>query len=186
MTEREIKLRFDSPEEARSAIIAAGATPLRARRLQEDCLLDTADGRLRATGLVLRIRRDRGRSLVTLKGPVQPGPMKVREEDETMVGDGDVLLKVFEELGLQVSFRYQKYREEFSAEEVTLTIDETPIGTFVEIEGGERGILAMARTLGRAPADFLLDSYRGLFLRHCDEQGIAATDMVFDEDVVEG
>ena len=43
MIEREVKLRFDSPEQARAAILAAGATPLRCRRLQEDALLDTED-----------------------------------------------------------------------------------------------------------------------------------------------
>ena len=38
--EREVKLRFDSVEEAREAVQATGATPLRCRRLQEDALLD--------------------------------------------------------------------------------------------------------------------------------------------------
>ena len=47
MIEREVKLRFDSPEEARAAILAAGATPLRCRRMQEDALLDADDESLR-------------------------------------------------------------------------------------------------------------------------------------------
>jgi len=34
MIEREVKLRFASPDEARSAVLTAGATPLRSRRLQ--------------------------------------------------------------------------------------------------------------------------------------------------------
>ena len=41
--EREIKLRFDSADEARTKILALGATPLHGRRLQEDALLDTDD-----------------------------------------------------------------------------------------------------------------------------------------------
>ena len=45
--EREIKLRFDSAEEARTRILAFGATPLHGRRLQEDALLDTEDEMLR-------------------------------------------------------------------------------------------------------------------------------------------
>ena len=45
--EREIKLRFASADEARAAIRGAGATPLLGRRLQEDALLDTPEGRLR-------------------------------------------------------------------------------------------------------------------------------------------
>src|SRR5690242_15316455 len=39
--EREIKLRFSSANEAREALLAAGAMPLYGRRLQEDALLDT-------------------------------------------------------------------------------------------------------------------------------------------------
>ena len=75
--------------------------------------------------------------------------MKTREEHETVVSDGDVLTRVLESLGLHVWFRYQKFREEFAAEDATIALDETPIGTFVEIEGGERAIEHMARALGR-------------------------------------
>ena len=70
--------------------------------------------------------------------------MKLREELETVVGDGEVLLRVFEELGLHVWFRYEKYREEFAHEDVIVAIDETPVGVFVEIEGSEPGIATMA------------------------------------------
>ena len=93
---------------------------------------------------MLRVRNECGRSLLTFKGPVQPGPMKLREEHETVAADGDTLLHILEELGLRVWFRYEKYREEFSAEDVVIAIDETPVGTFVEIEGGEEHIHATA------------------------------------------
>src|ERR671916_2675850 len=142
--EREIKLRFDSAEEARAAVLAAGCTPLLGRRLQEDVLLDTEEELLRRRRCVLRVRVENGKSRVTFKGPVQPSAMKVREEQETLIGDGEVLLRVFEELGLHVWFRYEKYREEFSHEDVIVAIDETPAGVFVEIEGSEAGIEAMA------------------------------------------
>jgi adenylate cyclase class 2 len=164
--EREIKLRFETAEQARAAILAAGATPLKARRLQEDSLLDTPDGRLRSRGGILRIRMECGKSLITFKGPVQPSTMKVREELETVGGDGPLLVRIFEELGYDVWFRYEKYREEFALEDVMVALDETPIGVFVEIEGSERGIAAMADALGCQPHDYVLDSYRGLFARH--------------------
>src|SRR5438128_8798346 len=130
--EREIKLRFSSPEDARAAVLAAGATPLRGRRLQDDCLLDTPDGALRARGSTLRVRIESGHSLVTYKGPVRPGDKKVREELETLVGDGPLMLSILEELGFHPWFRYQKYREEFSIGDVIIAVDETPVGTFVE------------------------------------------------------
>src|SRR5687767_6342910 len=95
--EREIKLRFATPADARAAILAAGATPFKCRRLQEDCLLDTPDGRLRGKRSILRIRMECGKSLITFKGPVQPATMKVREELETIGGDGALLARIFEE-----------------------------------------------------------------------------------------
>ena len=178
--EREIKLRFKSAEEAREAILAAGATPLRGRRLQEDSLLDTDDEELRRRRCVLRVRVENGKSRITFKGPVQPSAMKLREELETVVGDGEVLLRVFEELGLHVWFRYEKYREEFALEDVIAAIDETPVGVFVEIEGSERGITEMAIAIGRTEADYIVDSYRAIYLQYREELGLTGPDMVFD------
>ncbi len=181
MLEREIKLRFAGPAEARAAIIKAGATPIRGRRLQEDCLLDSDDELLHRRRCVLRIRIEQGKSLLTFKGPVQPSQMKLREEIETIAGDGDALLHLFEELGFHGWFRYQKYREEFAWGDVIVALDETPIGTFIEIEGGEQGITDMAKAVGRGPGDYIADSYRTLFWRHRDEHHLQATDMLFDE-----
>ena len=116
---------------------------------------------------MLRVRSEGGKSLLTFKGPVQPGVMKLREEHETVVADGDTLLTILHELGLRVWFRYEKYREEFAAEDVIIAIDETPVGTFVEIEGGEEHIHHTAAALGKTPADYITDSYRTLFVRYC-------------------
>jgi adenylate cyclase class 2 len=179
--EREIKLRFESVDEARLAVLSCGATPLLGRRLQEDSLLDTDDEQLRRRRCVLRVRMENGKSRLTFKGPVQAGIMKVREEIETVIGDGDILLRVLKELGLHVWFRYEKYREEFAHEDVIVAVDETPVGIFVEIEGSESGIHAMAVALGRGESDYIQDSYRGLFLQHREELGLTGPDMVFDE-----
>jgi adenylate cyclase class 2 len=179
--EREVKLAFRDVEEARSAIIAAGAEPLRGRRLQEDCLLDTADDQLFRRRCVLRVRMECGKTLLTFKGPVQESSMKLREELETIVGDGLLLLRVLEQMGFRVWFRYQKYREEFAHEDVIVALDETPVGVFVEIEGSEQGIHDMALALARTPADYVLDSYRGLFVKHCQRHGLPMTDMLFEE-----
>jgi adenylate cyclase, class 2 len=179
--EREIKLRFSSVAEAREAILATGATPLRGRRFQEDCLLDSADEMLRKRRCVLRVRMEAGRSLFTYKGPVQPSRWKLREERETIVSDGETMIYVLEQLGFSIWFRYQKYREEFGARDAVIALDETPIGTFVEIEGSEAAITDLAAALGRSESDYLLDSYRGLFVQYCESKGLPVGHMVFDE-----
>ena len=94
----------------------------------------------------------------------------------------DRIRTVLEALGFQVWFRYQKYREEFTVADVIVAIDETPVGVWVEIEGGERGIAVTAEALGRGPGDYLLDSYRNLFVRHCEQSGVPVTDMLFDDE----
>ena len=180
--EREVKLKYGSADEAREAVLATGALPLLGRRLQEDALFDTEDEQLRRRRSALRLRRENGKSRLTFKGPVQTDRMKVREEVETVIGDGDVLRRVFEELGLHVWFRYEKYREEFSHQDVIVAVDETPVGVFVEIEGTEGGIMAMAEALNRTPEDFINASYYSLFLAHRDRSGLTGTDMVFSNE----
>jgi adenylate cyclase class 2 len=179
--EREVKLRFPEAAEARAAILACGATPLRGRRLQEDYLLDSADDFLRERRSVLRVRMEIGRSLLTYKGPVQPSAMKLREERETVVADGETMTYILEQLGFRPWFRYQKYREEFGCESATIALDETPIGIFVEIEGSESAINTVAAGLGRTQQDFLVDSYRGLYVAYCEQKGLPIGDMVFEE-----
>jgi adenylate cyclase class 2 len=179
VTEREVKLAFDSPAAARAAVVAMGAAPLRARRLQDDVLYDTSSGALRASRSVLRLRRDGETAAVTLKGPAEASMMKVRDEHETPVGDAAILSRVFDALGLDAWFRYQKYREEFRAPGVTIAVDETPVGTFVEIEGTEDGILAATAALGRTPQDFILDSYVALFASRAEAYGLTTRDMMF-------
>jgi adenylate cyclase class 2 len=179
--EREIKLAFDSPEAARRAVAAAGGALLRPRRLQQDALFDSADGWFRQRRSLLRVRQEGDAAILTFKGPVEDGQprMKARQEIETPVADAAALLRVLDEMGFRVWFRYEKYREEFSWQEAVIAVDETPVGVFVEIEGSEQAIDACAAALGRGPSDYLLDSYRGLFLRHCAARGVEAADMLF-------
>src|SRR5262245_12355593 len=178
MLEREIKLAYPSIQEAQAAVAAAGASLLHPRRLQRDTLFDTAEQSLRERGCVLRVRDDAGRGVLTFKGPVQPAAMKLREEYETAVDDGHALVQVLGALGYRSWFTYEKYREEYTLRGVTLAIDETPVGVFVELEGDEAGILNAAQALGRSAGDFILQSYRGLFLARRDELGLH-DDMVF-------
>lgn len=184
MIEREVKLSFPSADAARRAVLAAGAVASVSRRLQDDALYDTPDEFLRKKSSIVRVRTERWSdgsetSTLTLKGPVQPGPMKMREEHETRVDTGDALRRVLDVLGLRPWFRYQKYREEFSAANVVVAIDETPVGVFVELEGGEEAIYSMTRALGRSRDDFIVDSYYRLFLTRREQFGLNGSHMLF-------
>ena len=178
--EREVKLRVEDAASARVTIAAAGGELKRARRLQRDCVYDTPDASLRNAGSVLRLRVEESRVVLTFKGPVQPSSMKLREEIETDVSDGASLGLLLERLGFRIMFRYEKFREEYSLAGCLAALDETPVGTFVELEGGDSAIRDAATVLGRQPADFILESYRALYVEQCARKGVPCTDMVFE------
>jgi adenylate cyclase class 2 len=100
--------------------------------------------------------------------------LKSREERETTVGDADELLAILLRLGFEPRFRYQKHRETWTHRGQEIEVDETPIGAFLEIEGDEAGIHAVAAELGFAPSDYVAESYVGLFFA-----GGGRGDMVF-------
>jgi adenylate cyclase class 2 len=163
--ESEIKLRMAGADAAREALAALGAARTRPRHLEDNRMYDETGGGLLVSGRVLRLRRAEGRVIVTFKGPKQERAdgVKSRPEIETVVGDGDALEAILAGLGYRQVFRYQKYRETFRWRDVEIVVDETPIGTFVEIEGPVATIHEAARALGREPRDYIGDSYAALF-----------------------
>jgi len=167
-----------SAEAARTRVLALGATPRRARRLQRDVIVDTADGALVSRGCALRVRDDDGHAYLTYKGAVVPGPLKVREELETSAASAERLLRILAALGYQPIFRYEKYREELAVPGALIAIDETPIGTFLEIEGQDAAIHDWAARLGFSPADYITASYRSLWVAAGGEAARAG-DMTF-------
>ncbi len=114
------------------------------------------------------MRADGERAFLTFKGPVTPGAVKAREEIETEAASADALLAICAALGFAPAFQYEKYREEFTLPGAVIAVDETPIGVFVEIEGDETTIHAVAGRLGFARGDYITASYRALFLGSAD------------------
>jgi adenylate cyclase, class 2 len=163
--ESEVKLRMEGPDAARGALQALGATPKTARHFEDNALFDDAHYSLFDGGLALRVRRAQGRALVTFKGPkeARADGVKSRREIEMEVGDADGFEAILAGLGFRRVFRYQKYREAWSWRDVEIVLDETPIGTFLEIEGPIATIHAAAKALGRSPADYIGESYAALF-----------------------
>ena len=183
--EREIKLRYRNRREAEVAIATIQKSPHKERRLQDDRLLDLLDGDLRRKRCALRVRVEKffgGRTtaIVTFKGTPQQDIMKVREEIETTLTDGDTMLQIFEKLGWRVWFRYQKYREEFiTTNNVIIALDETPMGIFVELEGAKDAVVQLTKSLGKTSTDYINASYRKLYETDCLEAGRPISDMVF-------
>lgn len=181
--EQEVKLAYASVEAARHAVQRAGGRLVVSRRLLDDRLYDTHDFALRNTGQGLRIRQDGPHVVLTWKGPPQPGAVKIREEIESECSDAVTLGAVLGALGYLPRFRAQKYREEYDVNGATVTVDDTPMGVFVEIEAPPDAIAQVAASLGRSQADYELASYASLWRARCETRGVAAGDMLFDDRV---
>ncbi len=179
-TETEIKVEIADAEGFVRQLEALNPKVLSARHFEDNHLLDFPNGRLRSSQCLIRMRYAEGESVLTFKGPPKAeGIFKTREELQTKLDDGEALWRILEKLGLRVWFRYQKYRREFQVDEVILAVDETPLGDYVEFEGSEERIHALARKMGIDPSQFLRDSYYSLYLEHCRKQGIPPGDMIF-------
>ena len=186
MTETEVKIRWDgSAAEARARIERCGYRLAAERVLEADQLFDSASGELRQAGVVLRLRMSGGsesaRATVTYKGPASREGYKSREEIEFDVSGPRAFILVLERLGYQPGFRYEKYRTKFSApdEAGLITVDETPIGVFLELEGAKDWIDRAGGLLGFPPAAFVTASYPSLYREHRARNPGAGPDMVF-------
>lgn len=146
-------------------------------------ILDDRKGGLREKGMALRLRETGGRGLVTLKGKktVRRG-VKTRVEIETEVDLPRRMLSVFEALGYETRFRYEKRRATWLFDDPSrpvVVIDETPIGLFAEIEGDEGAIRRLAAELGVREEEFLDDSYISLYRIAREKDPSLPPDMVF-------
>ncbi len=81
------------------------------------------------------------------------------------MSDPDTFTLVLQRLGYQPAFRYEKYRTQLrtAGEPGLITIDETPIGVYLEIEGPQEWIDSTAARLGLPKEQFLTASYAALY-----------------------
>lgn len=179
--EIEIKLAVQNAGAVRRALRKLGFAPA-GRERERDTLLDTSDLALRHAHSLLRLRRTSRHWILTYKGPPASDPRyKSRPEFETQVADGTRLLQIFEQLGYRPAFVYEKMRTDYRPARGTgvASLDVTPIGTYLELEGPRAWIDRTARALGFAPGQYITKSYGTLYFEYCREHGIEPTNMVF-------
>ncbi len=181
----ETEVKFSVPDIASlsSRLLAAGFRLQTPRTFESNVLYDYPDRRLRARTEILRIRNYGGRWTMTHKRPPEGSAAedlhKHRIETETMVADGQALADVFRALGLGEAFRYEKWRTEWADGHGHCVIDETPIGTYAELEGTDAWIDDAAARLGVAQSDYMTQSYGRLFDEWRKATGSKASDLTF-------
>ena len=184
--ETEVKIVYPgSPEAARLAIERAGYIEAEPRILESDQLFDQPDGTLKRSDQLIRLRRSGSKATVTYKGPSQRERYKSREEIEFDVSDPEAFTLVLDRLGYLPGFRYEKYRTKFKAfsEPGLITIDEAPIGVFLELEGPPAWIDQSAQQLGFSAADYSTASYASLYREYRRIHPGAGENMTFDANV---
>ncbi len=183
--EIEVKFRVADVAALAARLLAVGFHEQTSRTFEHNVLFDTPAHTLRARHSILRIRHYGERWVLThkcLPDDYDPAERhKHRQETETAIADGEALATVFERLGYVRTFLYEKWRTEFADEVGHCVIDETPIGTFAELEGPEAWIDSRSRALGLAPADLLTLSYGRLFEAWRAETGSTAEQLTFAE-----
>jgi adenylate cyclase class 2 len=179
--EIEIKIPVERLEEVRSRLKETGAELVHEAAREYNVLFDSADSDLTRRGEALRIRRWGGRAVLTFKGPATfQGPIKIREELETEIGDSDLVAALFERLGFRPWIRYEKDRESWSIEGAAVTLDHTPMGDFVEIEGPKTRLGEIAARLHLDVLKAVKGSYVSLWQTYREVQGLGR-DMVFEK-----
>ena len=179
--EIEVKIQIDSPRRAAARLRSLGAILHRKRHFEDNFVFDYRDGRIRKSGSLLRVRISGVRQgTLTFKGPRRIlGGAKSRLELESELTDGPALIQVLHRIGMRCAFRYQKQRTVFLRGSLLIMVDETPIGSYLEIEGKPDRIESFAARLGCGRKDFITRTYYELFQSYRRENLIRRRDMMF-------
>jgi adenylate cyclase class 2 len=180
--ENEIKLAVANAPSGRRLLRSAGFRVAKPRVFESNLVFDKPDRSILHSGGLLRLRQVKKRGVLTYKGPADEGGLhKSRQEVESEVETPAAVRFILEQLGYQAVFRYDKFRTEFErpGEAGAATLDETPIGAFLELEGSPRWVDRMARKLGFSPADYITRSYGRLYAEFCEARRVAFGNMVF-------
>ncbi len=168
-TEVKIRISQEDLDPIRARLKELGAHCLSPRREEKNILFDFDDRSLETCGCAVRLRTYGEKTTLTFKGEIQEDPrFKKRQELETGVENPQATIKDLKALGLHICFEYSKIREIYTLsvdqDQAEICLDETPVGTFVEIEGPENTIEALASQLGWTPDSFIRRNYVEMYL----------------------
>src|SRR5450432_1240600 len=125
--EIEIKFRIESLPAIVRALKQAGFKQRTHSTHEMNSLYDLPSQKLRKRGEMLRLRKYGEKWVLTHKAKSKEGRHKTRIELETLVENGEQTDAILRALGFTPTFRYEKYRAEWSDGTGHVVLDETPI-----------------------------------------------------------
>ncbi len=194
MGQMEVEIKYSIPGGASEAaqlahalsrlVGSGGSEP----HFEDNYLLDYPGTPIRRQGCGLRLRLTPLANTFTWKGAVKPDPkLKIREELEVGVEEGERLLTILQRIGLMTIFRYQKFRQTFRLSGgLEVVVDETPFGWFTELEGPAEEIERVSALLGLKQENHVRASYAGFFVMELERLGRSGeTEVVFPPERLE-
>ena len=203
--EIEVKVRVADVTRLLARLNAIGAKPM-GRVLERNVVFDTDKGDLRLAKRLLRLRTEKparsrfavgGEAKSTVTSKTTPRGGKTEKSRYKMNLEREIVLKARPRrrakpriwdrgwafalgcIGLRVAFKYEKYRTTFRMPGVHAELDETPIGTFLELEGRPESIDRLARRLGFAPEEYIRATYYDLYVADRRAKGRPVSNMLF-------
>jgi adenylate cyclase class 2 len=177
--EVEIKFRITGLRSLTRALKSAGFKQITPSTREMNTLYDLPGQKLRKRGELLRLRQYGKTWVLTHKAKGKPGRHKSRVELESKVENGQQIDAILHALDFTPTFRYEKFRAEWSNGKGHVVVDHTPVGDFGEIEGPPRWIDRTAPKLGIKRGDYITQTYAELFFEWKRETRSAATEMTF-------
>jgi adenylate cyclase class 2 len=207
--EIEIKLPVPDVAAIRKRLRLLRAREISPRIHESNTLYDTPDEKLRRRGRLIRLRieqpaqglgrtalKDDQPAVLTFKGPQRPSRQaakahaprknhsrfKIKEEAELTVSGATAAARILGALGLRPGFRYEKFRTTYALGKVPgvkIELDETPVGTYLELEGTAAAIDRAAAMLGYTRVDYSTATYGSLYLAECRRKGHQPGNMLF-------
>ncbi len=184
--EIEIKIKTDNIEKEIQNIQLIGAALINDFEFEDNLIFDFENKSLKKIGTVLRIRKYGEKYTVTVKEKISGDSVgeskyKIRSESETEISNFDSLKKIFKAIGLDVVYRYQKYRAIFKWKDLHIYCDKTPIGDFLELEGKKEDIDEAATKLGYMHNDYISISYLAYHMKYLESKGLPPEDLIFKD-----
>jgi adenylate cyclase class 2 len=178
--EVEIKFRVENPQALARRLRAARFWRQSKPTHELNTLYDLPGQPLRKRGELLRLRRYGADWILTHKAKGAAGRHKIRVETETELKDGKKMELILKALGFQPTFRYEKFRAQWTDGKGEVVVDKTPIGNFGEIEGPPRWIDRTAKRLGIERRMYITKTYADLFFDWKRQTRSRAKEMTFE------
>ena len=161
--EVEVKLRIASTEAFSVLLARAGFALAHPAAVETNRLWDRA-GALLAEDCALRLREYGTRATLTWKGPRVADPqLKIRPELETAVADPAAMEGILRALGYVPVLEMVKTRAIWIRDGLEACLDDTPFGSFMELEGERAAITEAMAQLGLGPGQVETRSYAALY-----------------------